>query len=141
MSYDEGLSKLTSGFAYSFEPNPLLAKWNEANPRKPIFHKDATVEDFIHPLLFQPGSGAHYGTGHDWAGFMIERITEQTLEEALRAMIFEPVGMTSTSFVPTSDIMSRLMKGCALDEAGNMTVQPEPLGKPTVPEELGLFVG
>ena len=53
-----------------------------------------------YPLLFEPGEGWMYGSGTDWAGEAIARVNSTTLEEFMRANIWEPLGMTSTTFHP-----------------------------------------
>lgn len=63
------------------------------------------------PLLFEPGEGWMYGAGTDWAGEAIARINNTTLEEFMRVNIWEPLGMTSTSFHPENrpGMMDRLV--------------------------------
>ncbi|KAH8423971.1 serine hydrolase domain-containing protein [Aspergillus melleus] len=53
-----------------------------------------------YPLLFEPGEGWMYGSGTDWAGEAIARINNATLEESMRSNIWDPLGLTSTTFHP-----------------------------------------
>ena len=41
-----------------------------------------------------------YGPSIDWAGKLIERVTNQTLEEYMKKNMFEPLGITRTTFFP-----------------------------------------
>ncbi len=50
------------------------------------------------PLAFQPGEQWRYGLSIDVLGAIIEVITKQSLEDFLRAKIFEPLGMKDTWF-------------------------------------------
>ena len=57
------------------------------------------------PLMHQPGEKWMYNTGADVLGVLIARAAGQPLEAFLRERIFEPLGMTDTSFsVPESKI-------------------------------------
>lgn len=49
------------------------------------------------PLVADPGTTVEYGTGFDWAGRLVERITGVSLDEYCREQIFEPLGMERTS--------------------------------------------
>ncbi len=55
-------------------------------------------ETYIQHLAYEPGTSYQYSSSVDWAGFLIERITGKSLEEYFEENIFEPCGMTSTSF-------------------------------------------
>ncbi|WP_375503215.1 serine hydrolase domain-containing protein [uncultured Jatrophihabitans sp.] len=49
-------------------------------------------------LLFQPGSEWNYSVATDVLGRLVEVLSGMPLDEALRTMIFEPLGMTDTEF-------------------------------------------
>ncbi|HEX4590424.1 MAG TPA: serine hydrolase domain-containing protein, partial [Gemmataceae bacterium] len=54
------------------------------------------------PLEFEPGSKwAYCNTGIDTLGRIIEVVSGQSYEDFLRTRIFEPLGMTDTTFYPT----------------------------------------
>jgi CubicO group peptidase (beta-lactamase class C family) len=50
------------------------------------------------PLLFEPGERWEYSIGLEWTGLIIEAVTGMTLGAYLRKSIFEPLGMTDTTF-------------------------------------------
>ncbi len=50
------------------------------------------------PLTAEPGSRFQYGFSTDLAGLIIERVTKQSLQSAMQAILFEPLGMSSTGF-------------------------------------------
>jgi CubicO group peptidase (beta-lactamase class C family) len=52
------------------------------------------------PLVFNPGSSWIYGTNIDWAGTLLERLTDQSLGVYMRENIFLPLGMVDTTFSP-----------------------------------------
>lgn len=50
------------------------------------------------PLLRQPGTGFEYSYSTTVLGAVVERVTGKRLDEALRQMIFAPLGMFDTGF-------------------------------------------
>lgn len=64
------------------------------------------------PLLFEPGAYFTYsGEGFLFLQHVLEAITYSSLEDLAREYVFEPFGMTSTSFVWQSDFGSRIAVG------------------------------
>jgi len=56
------------------------------------------------PLLFQPGREWNYGVSTDVLGRLVEVVSGQTLDRFFAERIFEPLGMTDTSFfVPETE--------------------------------------
>jgi CubicO group peptidase (beta-lactamase class C family) len=60
------------------------------------------------PLLHQPGEAWLYNTCSDVQGVLIARISGQPLPEFLAERIFEPLGMTDTSFFVPPEKLDRL---------------------------------
>jgi methyl acetate hydrolase len=58
----------------------------------------ATKATLRTPLLFDPGERWEYGTGSDWAGQVVEAITGERLGDVFAARIFDPLGITDTTF-------------------------------------------
>ena len=50
------------------------------------------------PLLFDPGTEFNYSVATDVLGRLVEVVSGQSLDEFFRTRIFEPLGMTDTSF-------------------------------------------
>lgn len=60
---------------------------------------DATLAGLTSlPLAFDAGTGWGYGTGIDWLGLIIERITGELIEDVVRREIFAPVGAADLFF-------------------------------------------
>ncbi|GAB1200110.1 hypothetical protein APSETT444_009477 [Aspergillus pseudonomiae] len=55
---------------------------------------------YHHPLLFEPDTSWGYGAGLDWAGRVIECVTNSTLEDYMRTHIWSKLGAVSTTFHP-----------------------------------------
>ena len=60
------------------------------------------------PLEFSPGDNYHYSLSIDILGFIVERISDMSLEDYLDENIFVPLGMTDTSFYLEDSKRSRL---------------------------------
>ncbi|OJK02306.1 hypothetical protein ASPACDRAFT_76707 [Aspergillus aculeatus ATCC 16872] len=90
----------SSGTAYDMS-NSELARFAAYHGRVP--NSGATVDErFGYPLLFEPDTAWEYGTGIDWVGQVVERITGQSLELYIKRHIWQPLGIERMSFWPTS---------------------------------------
>ncbi|KAH9888148.1 beta-lactamase/transpeptidase-like protein [Xylariomycetidae sp. FL2044] len=89
----------TSGHEYDWL-SPLLAKWR-ASRNEGLWTGPTVEHKSVLPLVYKPGTRFSYGAGHDWTGKLIEIATGLTLEEFMRARIWEPLGIQDdTSFYP-----------------------------------------
>ncbi|OUJ14243.1 serine hydrolase [Acetobacter sp. DsW_063] len=95
----------TAGFGYDFfsESYRRLAE----DGRLPSI-VSASKASITAPLLFDPGERWNYGVNIDWAGLVVERIAGARLGDVLKARVFEPLGMSDTSFTLSADMRSRL---------------------------------
>ncbi|NOU94268.1 serine hydrolase [Paenibacillus sp. LMG 31456] len=73
------------------------------------------------PLAFDPGTHWKYGTSHDVLAALIEVLSGETFGEFLSKEIFEPLGMTDTSFHISEDKRERLCKMYDRTEDGVLT--------------------
>jgi methyl acetate hydrolase len=131
----------TSGLAYPFI-SPLAGEWHAKHNIPSMFAANADLVSVTQPLLFAPGTGWCYSQGLDWAGILVERVTNQNLEEYFRQNIFEPCGITSMTFYPSDRVKSRLLPLSARDEAGRLIpYTPSPwFTRPWTPD-LVTFLG
>jgi CubicO group peptidase (beta-lactamase class C family) len=102
----------TSGLTYGFQyAHPVDAMYRAAgfewgNP--PGVDLAGCCELWAaQPLLFEPGSEWNYGVSTDVLGRLIEVVSGQNLAAFFRDRIFEPLGMTDTSF-DAADHIDRL---------------------------------
>lgn len=101
----------TSGLGYDMlPPLSIWRKWHKQGSQTVSPHHDV-ITSFSTPYLYNPGDGWAYGCGIDWAGLLIRRLTNSSLEEYMTANIFKPLGMHSTTFYLDSkpDLRSRLV--------------------------------
>ena len=73
-------------------------KWAQEHKVPSAF--DLCQEAFINlPLVAQPGDIWAYGYGLDWAALLLQRLFKgKTVEGILAQRVFNPLGMTRTSF-------------------------------------------
>lgn len=70
------------------------------------------------PRLFQPGTAFAYGTGLDWAGKVIEKLSGQDLEVYFRENITGPLKMNSTWFNVPKDLSEKIVTLGGRDSSG-----------------------
>ncbi|KAF5598144.1 beta-lactamase transpeptidase [Fusarium pseudoanthophilum] len=95
----------TAGFGYSFS-NAKLKRWYD-----PIGINEFDCQDwdiFSQPLVNQPGTVWEYGVGIDWAGRFVERVSGLSLDEYCHLHIFQPLGVSRTTFFPTKEMKENL---------------------------------
>lgn len=110
-----------SGIAYHFTGDSTVHRYYRKNGvmrdtpvgRKPEDGAPAhTLNELVQrigdaPLLQHPGSGFHYSYSTTVLGAVIERVTGARLSTALRAMLFDPLGMDNTVFVVSDEQLPR----------------------------------
>ena len=94
------LLRHTSGLTYGFFGNTPVDKMYR---EKKVFGQQSNLEDMTDklggiPLLYQPGTKWHYSVSTDVLGYLVQKISGQTLEKFFRRRIFKPLGMKDTAF-------------------------------------------
>ncbi|MFD2518055.1 serine hydrolase domain-containing protein [Salinimicrobium flavum] len=70
------------------------------------------------PRLFEPGTAYAYGTGLDWAGKVIEKLSGQDLETYFRENITGPLKMNDTWFNVPADLSQKIVTFGRRDSLG-----------------------
>lgn len=91
----------TSGCVYS-NWDAVLNQYVQKNPPPP-------TDSLLNPLRFDPGARWEYGTGIDWTGRLVEKISGLTLEEYFQRNILKPLAMHDTTFICGPDKFDRLV--------------------------------
>ncbi|MGZ3275728.1 MAG: serine hydrolase domain-containing protein [Caulobacteraceae bacterium] len=139
-----------SGLTYgAFHRGPIGPAYREALGLD--IDSDRTPEDWIArlaalPLIDQPGRSFHYGASTDLLGLLIERIENAPLETILRRRVFDPLGMTDTTFRPPDEKLGRVAQMYGFDSNGRLERRavhaPEaPAFLPRRPPGLRFFSG
>ncbi|HXL32149.1 MAG TPA: serine hydrolase domain-containing protein [Bradyrhizobium sp.] len=119
----------TSGLSYDFINHTYNRLAQEKGQPSVITASKACL---MTPLLFDPGERWEYGTNLDWCGQIVEAITDRRLGEVFQTRIFEPLGMTDTTFELTDPMRRRLAGIHARNADGSLT--PMDFELPAKPE-------
>lgn len=93
----------TGGFPFETKISAALG-WTGAPLRVAAAAGAAT------PLLFEPGTSWRYSNaGIDVAGAVVEKVSGEKIEDHLKRVFFDPLGMKDTTFRPTAGQLSRLV--------------------------------
>jgi CubicO group peptidase (beta-lactamase class C family) len=96
----------TAGLGYQFL-NADLMRWLEmADNPGPLSCDPVLLEA---PLVNDPGTAWEYGTNVDWAGRVLEEVAGTTLDAYLAEHLFDPLGMSDTTFRMSDEQRERLM--------------------------------
>jgi CubicO group peptidase (beta-lactamase class C family) len=104
---------LTFRAGWGFPSDFSLPAVVELFRKLPVFGPRETPDEWLEmlaqvPMLRQPGEAWLYNTCSDVQGVLIARISRQPLPEFLAERIFEPLGMSDTSFNVPSEKLDRL---------------------------------
>jgi CubicO group peptidase (beta-lactamase class C family) len=87
---------------------------------------EATANELAErPFAFQPGAKWEYGPSINVCGRIIEVVSGQPYEEFLQERIFQPLGMTNTTFHPTDEQRKRIAVLYRKGEDGKSLVPAE----------------
>ncbi|HEX3688866.1 MAG TPA: serine hydrolase domain-containing protein [Solirubrobacteraceae bacterium] len=85
----------TSGLGYWFWNADVLAWERAVGAPKPMSGLRAVLDA---PLVAEPGSAFIYSPATDWLGLVVEAVCGRPLDEAVTAIVTEPLGMPRTGF-------------------------------------------
>jgi CubicO group peptidase (beta-lactamase class C family) len=99
----------TAGFTYGIFGATQVDKLYQAD--NPL--EAPSLKEFINrlskkPLLYDPGEQWVYSVSVDVQGYLVEKLSGQTLPDFMRTRIFEPLGMTDTGFSVPAGKLARL---------------------------------
>jgi CubicO group peptidase (beta-lactamase class C family) len=99
----------TSGMAYTQWNADLLevAKATQQGGAFPALDYAKGETRTVQPLMFDPGEQWDYGISIDWIGRLVQEVSGKTLGTYMAENVFAPLGMTSTSYGVTDDMLAR----------------------------------
>jgi CubicO group peptidase (beta-lactamase class C family) len=100
-----------------------------ASNLKEMIDRTATI-----PLMFQPGTNWYYSSSVDIQGYIIEKLTGQTLGQFMQERIFAPLKMPDTAFYTGPEKANRLAAVYVFDRQQNKIVEAKELFGVTMPD-------
>ncbi|WP_371424723.1 serine hydrolase domain-containing protein [Tardiphaga sp.] len=124
------LLRHTSGLTYGFQQRTNVDAAYRALKIGEV-EKSGTLTSMISdlakiPLEFSPGDAWNYSVSTDVVGYLVEKISGKPFEQFLQERIFDPLGMTDTSFFVPADKAHRFAACYAADGKGGLTLQDDP---------------
>ena len=105
----EHLMAHRSGYIYYSFPEPIPPPYESPHPNQTRYQD---LQEFIEaaarePLIFEPGTSFAYGINQAILGRLVEVLSGQSFYDYLKQTLFDPLGMTQTSFVLDADRRER----------------------------------
>jgi CubicO group peptidase (beta-lactamase class C family) len=93
----------TAGFGYGMGKGPVDAMYHEQKVMQ-----SANLQEMIDklakiPLYYQPGKGWLYSSSMDVQGYIVEKLSGQSLPDFMREHIYAPLGMRDAGFYVPQD--------------------------------------
>ena len=118
------LHRAGMGYGIFGDINPVETAYGAANLFDPSEDLSVKMQKLSKlPLLAQPGDGWYYSFSIDVLGRIAEIVTAQSLGEAMKARIFDPLGMNETSFRVSEAQKPRFATNYFLTDTGDYVVQ------------------
>ncbi len=115
---------MKAGFSYEYNAPSIKECHAETNGKCPTLE---AIKAFAkEPLLYEPGEGHAYSLAHDILSAVVEVVTGQKFGEFVKENIFEPCGITNTTFNLPDE---RLDEVCEQYVFNKETNTPENCGK------------
>ncbi|MGB2624670.1 MAG: serine hydrolase domain-containing protein [Candidatus Acidiferrum sp.] len=139
------LSTHSAGFVYGFFGNtPVDKAYQQAGVMQ-----SKTLQEFIDklakiPLAYQPGTEWVYSASVDIQGYIVEKLSGQSLPDFMQEHIFKPLGMKDTGFFVPGEKRSRFVTIYRSNEKGEVVPAPgfggDYSSQPTMPSGGGGLV-
>jgi CubicO group peptidase (beta-lactamase class C family) len=100
----------TAGFTYGFfGDSPVDTIYREQKVLQSANLHEMVEKLAKIPLLYQPGTQWRYSLSMDIQGYIVEKLSGQTLPEFMRQHIYEPLGMKDAGFFVPQEKRDRFM--------------------------------
>ncbi|MFL2653859.1 MAG: serine hydrolase domain-containing protein [Dehalococcoidia bacterium] len=136
-----------SGLTYDFEETSFVQKIYLKEEIKIARSKEKlSADEYIRkladiPLAFSPGEFFNYSISTDILGFIIERISNMSLEEYFKKNIFEPLEMEDTFFQIPKEKINRLANCYIYDQTNDKYIVEDDFEKSSYIEKPSCYSG
>lgn len=115
-----------AGFAYGLDQSsPVESIWHAADFMRAANTNEAIAKIASLPMFDQPGVHWHYSAAADIQGYIVERLSGQSLADFMQAHIFGPLRMNDTGFYVPPQKMGRLVGMKQIDGKQRKLVAPD----------------
>ena len=114
----------TAGFCYGFGTTLVDAMYRDQHVLGSKNLQDMIDKLAAIPLLYQPGQKWVYSVSMDIEGYIVEKISGQTLPAFMRDHIYNPLGMKDAGFYVPAEKLARFAVNYHPDAQGILTIQP-----------------
>jgi CubicO group peptidase (beta-lactamase class C family) len=117
----------SAGFSYGNGNSPVDAIYKDLKPMQSANLQEMIDELAKIPLNYQPGKGWTYSLSMDIEGYLVEKLSGQTLPAFMHDHIFAPLEMKDAGFLVPQDKRSRFATGYQDNPQGELVPsQTEP---------------
>ena len=117
----------TAGFTYGFFGNTVVDKMYVDQQVLGSPSLQVMIEKLAKiPLLYQPGTRWVYSVAMDIQGYIVERLSGQSLPDFMQQRIFGPLGMKDTGFLVPPEKRNRFATLYASGQNGELVVNQAP---------------
>jgi CubicO group peptidase (beta-lactamase class C family) len=110
----------TAGFSYGNGKTPADAMYSDLHVSQSKNLQEAIDRLAQIPLLYQPGKGWIYSVSMDIEGYIVEKLTGQSLPDFMHDQIFKPLGMKDAGFYVPAEKKSRFATLYENDQHGGL---------------------
>lgn len=131
----------TSGLGYGWGPNTYVDSLYKTMNRGSLKDNKAFVQRLSEmPLYYEPGTGWRYSLSTDVAGYLVEVLSGQALDQFLTEHILDPLAMKDTHFEVPDDKDNRFITNYTTDKTGKLKAIDHPKNSKYT-KEVSLFSG
>jgi CubicO group peptidase (beta-lactamase class C family) len=120
----------SAGFTYGNSDTPVDKMYGDLKVRDAKTLQEQIDRIAQIPLLYQPGHGWTYSMSMDIQGYIVEKLSGQSLPNFMRDHIFTPLGMKDAAFYVPADKRARFAAGYQ-EEKGELVAEPTANDIPT----------
>jgi CubicO group peptidase (beta-lactamase class C family) len=120
----------SAGFTYGNSDTPVDKMYGDLKVRDAKTLQEQIDRIAQIPLLYQPGHGWTYSMSMDIQGYIVEKLSGQSLPNFMRDHIFTPLGMKGAAFYVPADKRARFAAGYQ-EEKGELVAEPTANDIPT----------
>ena len=122
------LLRHTSGLTYGYFGNTAVDKIYMS---RGVLGRKNSLQDMINklseiPLLYQPATKWHYSVSTDVLGYLVQKVSDQPLDEFFRQKIFEPLDMKDTAFYVPNQKVNRFAACYGPKQNGQLRLVDDP---------------